>query len=353
MSDDKVAWVQCAKGMTICLVVYGHAMFGVDAAVGLNPTYFFYNNEFFSLFRMPLFFFVSGIFAFRSIARPLDQFVNRTVLHFVYVYLVWCVIQYTFRILTGGVGNQTIDPYAILLIAYKPINVLWFVYVLLAFFVMTRLLRPVPFFIVLSFAGGLAVAHVNSGIYVVDRFTSNYVFFLMGYYGSQMILERARQFRLSHVTILMPLFIAVTFALIYADLRHVQIVRLGVVMFAIFAMTALCVVLADRKLDGLFRYAGSYSLPIFVSHTIATAGSRVVLSKLGLGGSPALLVIGSTLGGIILPIILTEVCDRIRFPWLFRKPGWFSINFRSDDPPARTAPPGPTNGRLADTSARS
>ncbi|QQP89805.1 acyltransferase family protein [Skermanella sp. TT6] len=351
MSDETVAWVQCAKGITICLVVYGHAMFGVDAAVGINPTFFFYNNEFFSLFRMPLFFFVSGIFAFRSIARPLDQFVNRTVLHFVYVYLVWCVIQYVFRLLTGGIGNQSIDPYAILLIAYQPINVLWFVYVLLAFFVVTRLLRPVPYFVVLALAGGLAVAHVNSGVYVVDRFTSNYVFFLMGYYGSQMILDRARQITSTHAMVLVPLFIAVTFALIYADLRHVQIVRLAVVMFAIFAMIALCVVLSDRKLDGLFLYAGSYSLPIFVSHTIATAGSRVILSKLGLG-NPVLLVVGSTLGGIVLPIILAKLCDRIRFPWLFRKPGWFSVHIRSDDPPPRRAPSEPSDHRLADTSAR-
>lgn len=98
---------------------------------------------------MPLFFFVSGIFAARSIARPTNQFINRTVLHFVYIYIVWCVIQYSFRMMTGSVANHEIDPYAILYIAYQPINVLWFVYVLLAFFLITRLLRPVPYFIVL------------------------------------------------------------------------------------------------------------------------------------------------------------------------------------------------------------
>ncbi|EWY35747.1 hypothetical protein N825_35845 [Skermanella stibiiresistens SB22] len=328
MGDDKVAWVQCAKGITIILVVYGHAMYGVHTAAGLHEDFFRYNNEFFSLFRMPLFFFASGIFAFRSIARPLDQFVNRTVLHFVYIYIVWCFIQYAFRMMTGGVANHEIDPYAILLIAYQPINVLWFVYVLLAFFVVTRVLRPVPSFVVLAFAGGLAVAQVNSGNYSLDRFCSNYVFFLMGYYGSQSILERARGLKPIHAAILVPMFVVVTLAFIYVDVRHIQIIRLACVMFAIFAMTALCVTLSDFRLDGVFRYVGNYSLPIFVSHTIATAGTRVIMVKLGLGGGWVLLMIGATIGGIVLPIILAKLCERLNFPWLFRKPSWFTIHLQ-------------------------
>ena len=83
-------------------------------------------------------------------------------LHFVYIYIVWCVIQYAFRMMTGSVANHEMDPYAILFIAYQPITVLWFVYVLLAFFIITRLLRPVPFFIVLPLAGALAVTPVIS-----------------------------------------------------------------------------------------------------------------------------------------------------------------------------------------------
>jgi uncharacterized membrane protein YcfT len=345
MNDDKIAWVQCVKGLTICLVVYGHAMYGVNTAVGLNPTFFDYCNDFFNIFRMPLFFFVSGIFAFRSIARPLDQFVNRTVLHFLYIYIVWCVIQYAFRMMTGSVANHDIDPYAILYIAYQPINVLWFVYVLLGFFLVTRLLRPVPSFVVLALAGGLAVTQVKSGSYSLDHFCSTYVFFLMGYYGSETILASARRLKPIHAAVLVPVYSIVTLALIYADLRQIQIIWLSCAIFGIFAMTALCVTLSELRLDGVLRYMGSYSLPIFVSHTIATAGTRVVLMKLGLGDHPALLLVGATVGGIMLPILLAEACERLKFPWLFRKPGWFTVNI----------PSGPSDaGReLADTSARS
>lgn len=354
MKDDKIAWVQCAKGLTICLVVYGHAMYGVNTAVGLNPTFFDYCNDFFNIFRMPLFFFVSGIFAARSIARPTNQFINRTVLHFVYIYIVWCVIQYSFRMMTGSVANHEIDPYAILYIAYQPINVLWFVYVLLAFFLITRLLRPVPYFIVLPLAGALAVTPMDTGSYSLDHFCGTYVFFLMGYYGSGMILEQAKRFRPIHAAVLVPLFSAVTLAVIYADLRQVPMIWLTCAIFGIFAMATLCICLSELRLDGVFRYMGSYSLPIFVSHTIATAGTRVILSKLGLGDQPGLLLVGSTLGGVFLPILLAETCDRLKFPWLFRKPEWFTISPSAGNPSTGNPSAGPqdTNRRLADSSAQ-
>jgi uncharacterized membrane protein YcfT len=330
MNDDKIAWVQCAKGLTICLVVYGHAMFGVNTAVGLNPEFFKYCNDFFSTFRMPLFFFASGIFAVRSIARPANQFLNRTVLHFIYIYIVWCIIQYTFRMMTGSVANHEIDPYSILYIAYQPINVMWFVYVLLAFFLITRLLRPIPYFIVLPLAGALAVTPIESGSYSLDRFCSTYIFFLMGYYGSGKILELARRVTPVYAAFLVPLFTAVMLAAIYTDLRQEQKIWLPCAMFGILAMATLCICLSDLKLDRFFLLMGTYSLPIFVSHTIATAGTRVILSKLGMGDNPGLLLVGSTLGGVMLPILLAETCDRLRFPWLFRKPDWFTINMHRE-----------------------
>lgn len=336
MQEDKIAWVQCAKGLTISLVVYGHALYGVNTAVGLDPTLFTYSNDFFNLFRMPLFFFASGIFAARSIARPTDQFINRTVLHFVYIYVVWCVIQYAARMMMGSVANHEMDPYAILYIAYQPINVLWFVYVLLAFFIVTRLLRPVPAFLVLPMAGALAITQIDSGSYWLDRFCNTYVFFLMGYYGSGVILETARRLRPIHAAVLVPLYTAVTLATIYAGFRHVPMVALICALSGILAMSALCIQLSARRLDKPFLYVGTYSLPIFVSHTIATAGVRVILSKMGMADQPGLLLVGSALGGILLPILLAETCERLRFPWLFRKPDWFAIS------PAERKRPCPT-----------
>jgi uncharacterized membrane protein YcfT len=335
MSEDRVAWVQCAKGLTICLVVYGHAMYGVNSAVGLDPDFFRYCNDFFSVFRMPLFFFASGIFAARSISRPTDQFVNRTVLHFIYIYIVWCVIQYTFRVATGSVGNNEMDAAAILYIAYQPINVLWFIYVLLFFFVITRLLRPIPAFIILPIAGALSVTPLDTGSYSLDRFCNNYVFFLMGCYGSTVILEHAKRFTPTHAAFLVPLYSGVLLALIQGNLLHNNhnvwfLCSVG----GIIAIAALCITLSELKLDRVFLYAGRYSLPIFVSHTIATAGTRVILSKLGIS-DPWLLLIGATAGGVALPVLLAISCDRLNFPWLFRKPDWFSISFSPTKPLAK------------------
>lgn len=169
-----------------------------------------------------------------------------------------------------------------------------------------------------------------------------------------MILEQAKRFRPIHAAVLVPLFSAVTLAVIYADLRQVPMIWLTCAIFGIFAMATLCICLSELRMDGVFRYMGSYSLPIFVSHTIATAGTRVILSKLGLGDQPGLLLVGSTLGGVFLPILLAETCDRLKFPWLFRKPDWFTISPSAGDPSADNPSAGPqdTNWRLADSSAQ-
>jgi uncharacterized membrane protein YcfT len=198
---------------------------------------------------------------------------------------------------------------------------------------------------VLPLAGALAVTPIDSGSYSLDHFCSTYVFFLMGYYGSGMILEAAQRVKPIHAAILVPLYTAVTLAVIYADLRQIPMVWLACAIFGIFAMATLCICLSELRLDGIFRYMGSYSLPIFVSHTIATAGTRVILLKLGLTDHSGLLLVGATLGGVMLPILLAETCERLKFPWLFRKPDWLTIN-----PPA---PSKATDRGLADPSAQS
>ena len=67
--QQRVNWADYAKGLTIILVVYGHAVVGVAKDVPIDPTVFAYAMKPFSQFRMPVFFFVAGLFAAFSIKR--------------------------------------------------------------------------------------------------------------------------------------------------------------------------------------------------------------------------------------------------------------------------------------------
>jgi hypothetical protein len=60
--------------------------------------------------------------------------------------------------------------------------------------------------------------------------------------------------------------------------------------------------------------------------------------KLGLSDHPGLLLVGATLGGVMLPILLAESCERLKFPWLFRKPDWLTIKPESKLQPSSHLP---------------
>lgn len=333
MADEKITWVQAARGLTSVLVVFGHAMYGVEAAVGLNREFFQFTDEFFTIVRMPFFFFIAGIFAVRSLKRPLPVFLNRTILHLIYIYVVWCTVQFSFRFVFNDAGNTQIDPLSLLKIHYIPINVLWFIYVLLLYYALTRLLRAVPVTYLVGAGAALSVTGIHTDLYWLGKFAAMYVFFLLGYAEQERALAAARRLRPVHGLVAVPLYGAVTLLLIGADLTSVRIIHVFASIAGIWAMIAMCVALNGIGIDRLLRFVGDYSLPIFVSHTIFTAGIRVVAMKAGID-SPWLLLTAAFVGGVACPVALALTLDRVGFPWLFRKPSWFRVG---DSPHTMTA----------------
>src|SRR5882672_9697879 len=83
-SEERVDWVDYAKGFCIVLVVMMHSTLGVEAAVG-REGWLHHLVAFAKPFRMPDFFLISGLF----LARVID----REVVHFAYFYLLWVTIQ--------------------------------------------------------------------------------------------------------------------------------------------------------------------------------------------------------------------------------------------------------------------
>jgi uncharacterized membrane protein YcfT len=340
MAEDRIRWVQCARGLTISLVVLGHMIYGVDSAVGIDPTAFLLSNTSLAMFRMPLFFFIAGIFAFRSIARPTSTFLDRTVLHLVWIYLVWSFIHWGIKAPFGDLGNNGLDPDAILHIAYAPINVLWFIYALLLYFLVTRLLRDVPGFVLVALAATIAAVPYQPELKWIQRTSNLYVFFVMGYVGSEMVLERARALRPIHALALVPAFAATAVALVLAGVWSDPSIWFAGGLFGILAMISLCVALAPTRIGDLMAFLGNHSLPIFVCHTIVGPTTRVLLQRGGITDDPTLLILICTVVAVGAPVILAIAAERVGFPWLFRKPSWFTVQLR-------TALEGPARPRYA------
>src|SRR5215217_6396132 len=92
LEEGRVPWVDTAKGLCIILVVMMHATLGVGEAMG-GEGFMHQVVAFARPFRMPDFFLVSGLFLARVIDRDWKAYADRRVVHFLYFYLLWLVIQ--------------------------------------------------------------------------------------------------------------------------------------------------------------------------------------------------------------------------------------------------------------------
>jgi uncharacterized membrane protein YcfT len=174
----RVEWVDYAKGLSIFLVVMMHATLGVESATG-HDTSLHALVEWARPFRMPAFFLVSGLFLPRAMARPWRVFFDRRVLHFAWFFALWTIILGLPRfIVAAGEPVAALRMFAFSMI--EPFGILWFIYLLPLFAVVTRLAAPLPPALTLLAAAGLQSLELHTGSTVIDEFSARYVYFLAG-----------------------------------------------------------------------------------------------------------------------------------------------------------------------------
>ena len=96
LKNERVDWVDYAKGICIIMVVMMHSVLGVEAAAG-QTGFMHLVVEFAKPFRMPDFFLISGLFLPLVINRDWRTYLDRKVVHFAYFYVLWVTIQFGFK----------------------------------------------------------------------------------------------------------------------------------------------------------------------------------------------------------------------------------------------------------------
>ena len=135
---ERVAWVDCAKGIGIILVVVGHVLRGLQKTPAAVPGFAAIDSWIYA-FHMPLFFFLSGLFLERSTSQPLGGFIGARVRRIIWPYLIWSWLQETFRHISRNPDALAFRDFWT--IVYRPVMQFWFLYVLfflLIFYVLWR-----------------------------------------------------------------------------------------------------------------------------------------------------------------------------------------------------------------------
>ncbi len=327
----RIAWGDTARGVGICLVVFGHAWRGVQAAGPYIPERLYsVVEQVIYAFHMPLFFLLSGLFA-SFVARPdsLTAGIWDRAVRLLYPMLIWSTLFTGARILAGNLANRQVPIDVLWQWPFARNDQFWFLWALFLIQVAVlfghRLLIPVlrremiwSVLLAASVAVYVLVPPLFWGnpatrdIYAV--WGANAVkyapFFLFGAAFATAI----RRWSIDPVWSVVAAvgMIALGLVAIHLELAGPQKVAVALAM-------SLCVLAlvqsAHRIWPGagvldLLGELGRASMAIFVAHTIFSAALRIVMLNLGID-APILLVPCVAGIGVMGPFVLLRLTDRV------------------------------------------
>ena len=349
-TTTRVGWVDTAKGICIIFVVMMHSTLGVGVAMHAEG-WMHDVVSFAQPFRMPDFFLISGLFLGLVIDRPWLRYVDRKVVHFLYFYVLWLTIQFAFKAPGMAAENGAAAALQGYLWAYvQPFGTLWFVYILPIFFVITRLLKAVPVWLVLGSAAVLEILPIHTGAVLIDEFCARYVYFFAGYALAAHIFRLADWALLNRVAamVLLALWAVANGWLVFSEvpqslstylpanapnaLAFLPIVSLALGSVGAMAIVLVSALVAQAPWTRWLEWLGAHSIVIYLAFFLPMAISRVVLIRSGIitdVGTISLLVTICAVVGPVILYALVQWSGRGRF--LFERPDWAYI----DRAPAR------------------
>lgn len=322
MPESRLRWADYAKGLTIILVVYGHAVVGVAEDVPIDGTLHLWLLYPPRQFRMPAFFFIAGVFAAISVRRDWPTFLDRTVAHLVWVFVVWNVLQYAGRTIFAAYANTPIEPWDILLFLLIPINVTWFIWALLLFYLALRLARDLPPALLAAATALLAATPLPLEHEALARAAPVLVYFVLGWALSDLVRKRAGSLSGTTAALLLVVLVVSTAWSIGSRVHDLPIVRFVQALIGIAWVLAFSGWLARRGRCRWLGWIGERSLPIFVMHTLVTAATREILLRAGIATQPAVLILLAWAAGVGLPLLAAEAARRTGLGWLLERPAW-------------------------------
>ncbi|PPF42412.1 hypothetical protein C5B85_16770 [Pseudoclavibacter sp. AY1F1] len=296
-TSPRVSWVDTARGISILLVVVLHATLWLGY-ISEPPRWLVVFNEVAGFFRMPLFFAAAGLFAQKWMRARWRELFRGKLWLLIWVYLAWQPAFFAFKFAVGQVLPDQRDASlaAHLLRAVvsplRPQGELWFLWALVLFFLIARLLRSLPrvLHVGLAAAGALLWLHAVLpalgdstvrllGVGVVSA-PYLYLFFVLGLLGRREIevlaaaLERHRWLPI----VVFLTFVPVALLVVSSGAQSDGATMLGMRVVGLVFGVALSVMLARVA---ALPYLGARTLQIYVAHMPIIATAVILLSLAG------------------------------------------------------------------------
>ncbi len=351
-SPHRTDWVDYAKGICIIMVVMMHSTLGVEEALN-GEGLLHYIVAWARPFRMPDFFLIAGLFLSRSISQSWSRYIDRKLVHFLYFYIIWMLIQLLSKQGYLLVSNPDVFIKELSLAFLEPYTTLWFIYILPIMFVVTKLISDIPKWVVLSvailaeFLFRLFDWHTNW--IILDEFPLRFVYFYAGYIFAPLIFKwvdwvqrhPSKSFMLLMIWGVMNAIAVFTpasvlpLAIVPQHMLTPQLSEFGSLAFypgvslffgtaGLLAVLALAGLFASRGYLGFLHYLGSHSIIVYLSFFIPMALTRILCVKLGFVNvtGVSLLV---TCAGVVAPLIFYRIVCKTYFKFLYERPQQFRV----------------------------
>jgi uncharacterized membrane protein YcfT len=329
-AGQRLQWVDTAKGLGIVLVVFMHATLGVEKALDLQ-TMFHSWVLFAQPFRMPDFFVISGLFLHRTTSWPLARFVDRKILHFVYFYLLWYVIQAGLKF--AWQSTQLWDlPYVLLYGLLEPFGTLWFIYVLALCMAAVSVAGRVPRGVLLAIAIILNLAHVQTGWTTIDEFCARFVYVVVGLLSGPWVLRAASGLTAVNTPLLisgLAIWAIFNWAAVALGVAEWSGLSLLLGLLGAGAVIVTSVLLTQIAFGRVLVYLGERSLPIYLAFFAPMALMRVAVIWGGGSSFPSAIALGSTAAGVMFPLLVYKTCKQGPLRFLFARPCWARLEARN------------------------
>ncbi|MGN7824467.1 acyltransferase family protein [Chitinophaga sp. 22536] len=328
-TSRRYAWVDYAKGIAIIFVLYRHVIYGL-LYTGANINQLMMEaNEMLYGFRMPLFFFLSGLFFASSVnKRGPQNFLISKINTLLYPYLLWCIIQVTLQILFTNYTNHKLTPenYLDILIHPRSMLQLWY---LLALFNVSVLylftscvLKLHPVVQVLLGLAMLGLKSYAGDISTISDVMIYYIYFVLGHLAARYFFSEQVQRQLTSplkALALVPVFLLVQ----YYCMSHAN---MSIYLFSLLAMLGgllvimIAFILAKYEKLKMLQTIGHYSLYIYLLHLGIIFLLRVAILKTGILTNVPVITTVLVAAGLFGSIILYRCCLLLRMKFLFTGP---------------------------------